>query len=140
MQRTASAVWNGSLKNGFGRLASQSKLLADTPYTFASRFESGAATNPEELIAAAHAGCFTMMTTALLGAAGFTADKLETKASLTLDQVAGAWTITAIALELHAIVPGLSAEQFAKIAGDAKAQCPVSKVLNATITLDAKLG
>lgn len=140
MQRTASAVWNGSLKNGFGRLASQSKLLADTPYTFASRFESGAATNPEELIAAAHAGCFTMMTTALLGAAGFTADKLETKASLTLDQVAGAWTITTIALELHAIVPGISAEQFAKIAGDAKAQCPVSKVLNATITLDAKLG
>lgn len=140
MQRTASAVWNGSLKHGFGRLATQSKVLSDTAYTFASRFESGEATNPEELIASAHAGCFTMMTTALLGAAGFTADKLETKASLTLEQVSGAWTITTIALELHAIVPGITAEAFATIADNAKAQCPVSRVLNAKISLTAKLG
>jgi len=139
IQRSATAVWNGSLKNGFGRLGTDSGTLANSPYTFAARFESGKGTNPEELIGAAHAGCFTMMTTVVLGAAGFTADKLDTKAAVTLAQVNGAWTITKIALTMQAVVPGISAEKFAEVAAQAKAQCPVSRVLNAEITLDAKL-
>ena len=140
LHRSATAVWNGSLKHGFGRLGTESTTLANAPYTFAARFENGAkGTNPEELIGAAHAGCFTMMTTVLLGAAGFTADKLDTKAVVALEQVGGAWTITKVALTMQAIVPGISPEKFAEVAAQAKAQCPVSRVLKAEITLDAKL-
>lgn len=139
MQRSATAIWNGSLKNGYGRLGADSAVLANAPYTFAARFENGKGTNPEELIGAAHAGCFTMMTTALLGAAGFTADKLETKGTVSLDQVNGAWTITRIVLDMTAVVPGITAEKFAQVANDAKAQCPVSRVLKAEIVLNAKL-
>ncbi len=139
MKRTASAAWQGDLKQGKGTLSTQSGVLKETPYSFTTRFENGAGTNPEELIAAAHAGCFTMATTASLGRAGFVPEKLSTQATLTLDQVDGQWTITAIHLELRARVPGIEPQKFDEIAADAKANCPVSRVLNAEVTLDAKL-
>ena len=113
--------------------------LHDTPYGFSSRFENGAGTNPEELIAAAHAGCFTMATSAALGRAGITPEKLTTDATVTLEQVEGNWTITTVHLKMTARVPGISKEKFAEIAADAKANCPVSRVLKANITLDAEL-
>ncbi len=139
MKRTASANWNGSGKTGTGHLTSQSGTLDATPYSFNTRFGDGNGTNPEELIAAAHAGCFTMALSFALDAAGFTADSLETKATLTMEQEDGGFTITAIHLDLNAKVPGVSQDQFAEIAAGAKANCPVSKVLNATITMDAVL-
>jgi lipoyl-dependent peroxiredoxin len=139
MKRTASAAWQGDLKQGKGTLSTQSGVLKETPYSFTTRFENGAGTNPEELIAAAHAGCFTMATTASLGRAGFVPEKLSTQATLTLDQVDGQWTITAIHLELKARVPGIEPQKFDEITADAKANCPVSRVLNAEVTLDAKL-
>jgi osmotically inducible protein OsmC len=139
MKRTASAVWSGDLKQGKGSLTTPSGVLTETPYSFHTRFEQGAGTNPEELIAAAHAGCFTMATSAFLGKAGFTAGKLSTEASLTLEQVDGNWTITAIHLTLSGKVPGVDQQTFQQIAAEAKANCPVSRVLNAKITLDAKL-
>lgn len=139
MKRTASAAWQGDLKQGKGTLSTQSGVLKDTPYSFTTRFENGAGTNPEELIAAAHAGCFTMATTASLGRAGFVPEKLSTQATLTLEQVDGQWTITTIHLELKARVPGIEPQKFDEIAADAKANCPVSRVLNAEVTLDAKL-
>ena len=139
MKRTASAVWTGNLKQGSGSVSTAGGAVNDTPYGFSSRFENGAGTNPEELIAAAHAGCFTMATSAALGRAGFTPDKLATEATLTLEQVQGNWTITTIHLKMDARVPGISKEKFAEIAADAKANCPVSRVLKADITLDAQL-
>ena len=139
MKRTASAVWLGNLKQGTGSVSTGGGALRDTPYGFSSRFENGAGTNPEELIAAAHAGCFTMATSAGLGRAGFTPEKLSTDATLTLEQVEGNWTITAVHLKMAARVPGISKEKFAEIAADAKANCPVSRVLKADITLDAEL-
>jgi lipoyl-dependent peroxiredoxin len=139
MKRTASAVWLGNLKQGTGSLSTASGVLRDTPYGFSSRFENSAGTNPEELIAAAHAGCFTMATSAALGRAGFTPEKLATEATLTLDQVQGNWTITDIHLKMSARIPGISREKFNEIAADAKANCPVSRVLKANITLDAEL-
>ena len=139
MKRTASAVWTGDLKQGKGSVSTQSGVLKDKQYSFATRFENGAGTNPEELIAAAHAGCFTMATAAALGRAGFTPDKLATTASLTLEQVSGNWTITTVDLQMTAKVPGIDAKKFQEIAADAKANCPVSRVLNAKISLDAKL-
>jgi|SRR5215471_18744068 len=139
MQRSASAVWIGDLKQGKGTVSTANGVLKSTPYSFTSRFENGAGTNPEELIAAAHAGCFTMATSATLGRAGFTPEKLSTEATLTLEQVQGAWTITTIHLKLNGRVPGISREKFAEIAADAKANCPVSRVLKANITLDATL-
>jgi osmotically inducible protein OsmC len=139
MKRTASAVWLGNLKQGTGTLTTASGTLRDTPYGFSSRFENGAGTNPEELIAAAHAGCFTMATSAALGRAGFTPEKLATEATLTLDQVQGNWTITDIKLKMSARVPGISKEKFNEITADAKANCPVSRVLKANITLKADL-
>jgi len=135
MKRTATAVWNGSGKEGKGHLTTQSNTLNKTQYSFSSRFESGVGTNPEELIAAAHAGCFTMKLTFDLGAAGFTADTLETTAEVTLDN----GTITSSKLTLKAKVPGISKEKFDEVAAGAKANCPVSKVLNADISLDATL-
>jgi len=139
MKRTASAVWLGNLKQGNGTVSTGNGALKNTPYSFTSRFENGAGTNPEELIAAAHAGCFTMATSASLGQAGLTPERLSTEATLTLEQVQGAWTITAIHLQLTGRVPGISQEKFAEIAADAKANCPVSRVLKADISLDAKL-
>lgn len=139
MKRTASAQWNGDLKQGKGSLSTQSGVLKQTPYSFSTRFENAAGTNPEELIAAAHAGCFTMALSAALGRAGFTPTQLSTSAELTLEQVQGNWTITTIQLTLRAKVPNVTRERFEEIANDAKANCPVSRVLNAKITLDAKL-
>jgi lipoyl-dependent peroxiredoxin len=139
MKRNASATWLGDLKQGKGSLTTQSGVLKETPYSFTTRFENGVGTNPEELIAAAHAGCFTMALSAFLGRAGFSPEKLSTQATLAFEQVQGNWTITAVHLDTTARVPGIGREKFAEIAADAKANCPVSRVLNAQITLDAKL-
>ena len=140
MKRTASAIWQGNLKNGKGTLSTDSSVLKQTPYSFASRFATGTGTNPEELIAAAHAGCFTMALSAALDGAGFVADTLATTAALTLENhPQTSWTITSIHLTTTATVPGVSPEKFAEIAAGAKATCPVSRVLKAEITLDAKL-
>jgi osmotically inducible protein OsmC len=142
MQRTASAVWHGTGRDGSGSLTAPGGVLADTPYSFKTRFESEdgrAGTNPEELIAAAHAGCFTMALAFKLQGAGHTAESLETEARLTMEQADGGWSIAAIALHLRARVPGLDADAFRRLAEDAKATCPVSRVLNAEISLDAAL-
>ena len=141
MKRTATAVWQGSLKEGKGALTAPGGALHDTQYSFGSRFASGAGTNPEELIAAAHAGCFAMALSGVLGEAGFTPERLEATAEVTLDNVPPkGWTITASHLVLVAKVPGITAAAFDEAAAKAKANCPVSRVLNATITLTAKLG
>jgi osmotically inducible protein OsmC len=139
MKRIASAVWNGDLKQGKGTLTTQGGALSQTPYSFAARFEQGAGTNPEELIAAAHAGCFTMQLSAFLTQAGFVPTQLSTRATLALEQVEGTWTITTVHLDLTALIPGITREKFESIAADAKAKCPVSRVLNATITLSQQL-
>jgi lipoyl-dependent peroxiredoxin len=139
MKRTASAVWNGDLKQGKGTLSAPGGVLNNTPYSFTSRFENGPGTNPEELIAAAHAGCFTMALSAFLGKAGFTPQELSTRAALDLEQVNGDWTITKIHLDLTGRVPQIDAAKFEEIAKDAKTNCPVSRVLNAEISLSAKL-
>jgi osmotically inducible protein OsmC len=140
MKRNACAEWHGDLKTGKGTLSTDSAVLRQTPYSFTSRFEAGTGTNPEELIAAAHAGCFTMALSASLGQAGFTPDTLSTSAALTLENSPQtSWTITAVHLETTARVPGITPEKFAEIAAGAKANCPVSRVLKAAITLDAKL-
>jgi lipoyl-dependent peroxiredoxin len=139
MKRTASARWRGDLKQGTGTISTQSGTLKDTAYSFAARFESGTGTNPEELIAAAHAGCFTMALAAALGRAGFAPEELSTQAAVTLEQVQGNWTISAIHLDLNGRVPGIERAKFDELAADAKANCPVSRVLNASITLDARL-
>ena len=139
MKRTASAVWTGDLKSGKGMMSSSSGVLRDTPYSFLTRFENAPGTNPEELIAAAHAGCFTMAFSGGLSRAGFTPEKLSTSAAVTLEQVNGNWTITGVHLNLTGKVARISREQFAQIAADAKANCPVSRLLKADITLEAKL-
>ena len=140
MKRSASAVWKGSLKAGVGTLTAPGGALSNTEYSFGSRFASGAGTNPEELIAAAHAGCFAMALSAALGEVGFKPDRLECTAEVNFDNVPPkGWTITASHLALQAKVPGIDAATFAEIAAKAKANCPISRALNATITLDAKL-
>ena len=139
MKRTGSAVWQGDLKNGKGMLSTNSGVLKDTQYSFSTRFESGPGTNPEELIAAAHAGCFAMAFSAMLGKAGFTPDKVAAKAEVSLEQVQGNWTITAINLHLDAKVPGIDRAKFDEVANDAKKNCPVSRALNANITLQSTL-
>lgn len=139
MKRTASAVWQGTLKEGNGTISLQSGVMQDTPYDFRSRFEQGGATNPEELVAAAHAGCFTMALSNILGQAGFTADRLATKAEATLEQVDGKWTVTTIHLDLKGKVPNLDQAKFQELANDAKANCPISRLLNAKIDLTATL-
>jgi osmotically inducible protein OsmC len=140
MKRSASAIWQGNLKSGKGSLSTDSTVLQQTPYSFSTRFENGVGTNPEELIAAAHAGCFTMALSAELEKAGFTADTLNTTAAVTLENhPQTSWTITQVQLTTTAKVPGISAEKFAAIAAGAKAGCPVSRLLKAEITLDAKL-
>jgi osmotically inducible protein OsmC len=140
MKRTATAVWNGSLKEGAGTLSAPGGALKSTPYSFNSRFASSDGTNPEELIAAAHAGCFAMALCATLGEAGFKPTRLECTAEVSLDNVpAKGWTVTASHLVLTARIPDISAARFDEIAAAAKANCPISRLLNATITLDAKL-
>jgi osmotically inducible protein OsmC len=139
MIRTASAHWGGSLKEGKGTVSTASGVLSNTQYSFATRFENGAGTNPEELIAAAHAGCFSMALSAQLGNAGMTADAINTKASLTLEKTDAGFTITAIHLDVTAKIPGADAAKFNEAAQNAKKGCPVSRVLNAAITMDAKL-
>jgi lipoyl-dependent peroxiredoxin len=139
MKRTASAVWNGTLKEGKGVISSQSGVLNDTPYSFAMRFGEERGTNPEELIAAAHAGCFSMALSAGLCKAGFEPVRIKTQALLDLENVEGSWRITTIRLETTARIPRITPSQFETIAQDAKANCPVSQVLKANITLVAKL-
>jgi lipoyl-dependent peroxiredoxin len=140
MKRTATAVWNGSLKEGKGTLTAPGGALKNTPYSFGSRFESGAGTNPEELIAAAHAGCFAMALSAELGGAGFKPDQLDAAAEVTLENLPQkSWTVTASHLVLKAKIPGIDAAKFNELAAKAKTNCPISKLLNANITLDASL-
>jgi osmotically inducible protein OsmC len=139
INRKGSAVWSGGLKDGKGTVSTQSGVLNQTQYGFNTRFEDGAGTNPEELIGAAHAGCFTMALSAQLGEAGMTAQKLETTATVSLDKVEGGFAITTIHLDLVATIPGASEEAFQEAARKAKEGCPVSKLFNANITLDAKL-
>ena len=140
MKKSASVVWHGGIKDGKGAISTQTGVLKDAPYGFASRFESGPGTNPEELLGAAHAGCFTMALSLILGEAGMVADTIETKAEVTLDKVPDGFAITAIHLDVTAKIPGADAAAFEKAAAAAKAGCPVSKVLNAKITMDARLG
>jgi lipoyl-dependent peroxiredoxin len=139
MKRKASAVWKGGLRDGKGTISSDSGVLSDTQYSFSTRFEQGAGTNPEELIAAAHAGCFSMALSGQLGDAGMTAESIHTTASVTLDKTEPGFTITAVHLEVTAKIPGADQQAFETAANNAKAGCPVSKVLNAKITMDAKL-
>ncbi len=140
MKRKASAVWQGDLKSGRGTISTESGVLDATKYSFTTRFENGPGTNPEELIAAAHAGCFSMALSFALQQAGFTAEKIATSATLSLENLPQtSWTITAVHLDTTATVPGIAADKFAEIAAGAKAGCPVSRVLKAEITLDAKL-
>ena len=139
MKRTASAIWHGDLKRGKGALATKSGVLMNTPYSFVTRFENEPGTNPEELLAAAHAGCFTMALAAELTRAGFQPTRMATQAILSLEQVEGQWTITAVHLENEAWVPGIEDSRFQEIAAGAKAGCPVSRLFKADITLSAKL-
>jgi osmotically inducible protein OsmC len=139
MKRSASAVWKGGLKDGKGSISTQSGVLANAQYGFSTRFEDGPGTNPEELIGAAHAGCFSMALSVQLGEANLTAESIRTTATVTLEKIADGFAITAVHLDLVAKVPGASRQAFETAANNAKAGCPVSKLLNAKITLDAKL-
>src|SRR3974377_631887 len=139
MKRSASAQWQGDLKSGSGSISIDSGTLSNTPYSFTSRFESGKGTNPEQLLAAAHAGCFTMALSNQLAKAGFPAEKLETSCTITLEQKEGGFAITESHLVLKAKVPGATAAAFEAATSGAKAGCPVSKLFNTNITLDAKL-
>lgn len=139
MKRNASAEWRGGLKDGKGTISTDSGVLEQTQYSFSTRFEDGKGTNPEELIAAAHAGCFSMALSGQLGKVELTAESIKTTATVTLDKVEGNFTITEVHLQVAARVPGASQEQFDTAANNAKAGCPVSRVLNAKITLDAQL-
>jgi osmotically inducible protein OsmC len=139
MERTASAVWNGSLKEGKGTISTPSGVLSDAPYSFLTRFENAKGTNPEELIAAAHAGCFTMALSAQLGTMNFTPQSLRTAAKVTLEKLEAGWTISKIHLDVSARVPGISASAFESAAASAKANCPVSRLFRAEITMDAHL-
>lgn len=139
MQRTAQARWQGDLKSGSGALTTASGVLSNTAYSFHTRFEDGKGTNPEELLAAAHAGCFTMALSNQLGQAGFKAESLETKCTITLEKTDKGFEITQSHLELKARVPGATQEAFDKATAAAKSGCPVSKLYNTNITLDAKL-
>jgi osmotically inducible protein OsmC len=139
MQRTATAVWNGALKDGKGAISTQSGVLTDAPYSFVTRFENQKGTNPEELIAAAHAGCFTMALSAQLGTINFTPQSLRTTAAVTLEKLEAGWTISKIHLDVAAKIPGISASAFESAAASAKANCPVSRLFKAEITMEARL-
>lgn len=139
MKRKGLATWTGGIKDGKGTVSTDSGVLADTQFSFSTRFEDGQGTNPEELIAAAHAGCFSMALSGQLGKAGLTAESISTVASVTLDKEGDGFVITAVHLDVTAKVPDADQQAFDTATTDAKNGCPVSKVLNATITMDAKL-
>jgi osmotically inducible protein OsmC len=139
MIRKASAVWKGSLKEGKGVISTGSGVLSNTQYSFATRFENGQGTNPEELIAAAHAGCFTMAFSGQLGAANLTAESLETSAALTMEKLDAGWTVTKIHLDVTGKVPGADEAAFQTAAANAKAGCPISRLLKTEITMTARL-
>jgi lipoyl-dependent peroxiredoxin len=139
MKRKASAVWRGGLKDGKGTISSDSGVLKDTQYSFSTRFENGAGTNPEELIAAAHAGCFAMAFSAELGKAGLTPESISATATVTLDKTDGGFSVTESHLDVTAKIPGADKAKAMEIANAAKAGCPISKLLKANITMDAKI-
>nr|WP_298717610.1 OsmC family protein [uncultured Steroidobacter sp.] len=139
MKRTASAVWNGGLKDGKGSISTESGVLRDAQYSFATRFEEAKGTNPEELIGAAHAACFSMALSAQLGTENKTAEKIETEAAVTLLKTDAGFTVTAVHLKVRAKVPGITPPDFLKAAEAAKAGCPISRLLKAEITMEAKL-
>ena len=139
MLRKATAVWNGGLKDGAGKISTDSGVLKDTQYSFSTRFEDGIGTNPEELIAAAHAGCFSMALSGQLGNAGLTAESINTTAEVRLEKLDSGFAITKVHLTVRARIPGADNDAFMTAANNAKAGCPVSKVLNAEITMDAAL-
>ncbi len=139
MKRKASAEWKGGLKDGKGTLSSDSGVLSATQYSFSTRFEEGAGTNPEELIAAAHAGCFSMALSGQLANAGLTAESIRTTATVTIEKGDGGFAITAVHLDVAARVPGADQPAFETAASNAKSGCPVYKVLNAKITMDSRL-
>jgi lipoyl-dependent peroxiredoxin len=139
MKRNASAVWQGNLKQGKGNISTASGVLSSTQYSFSTRFENGVGTNPEELLAAAHAGCFAMAFSAQLGEAGLTAERIDVTATISLEKTEGGFGITESHLELKAKIPGADQAAFDKAAGNAKAGCPVSKLFNTKITLNATL-
>ena len=138
MKRKASAVWRGGLKDGKGSISTDSGVLKETQYSFSTRFENGPGTNPEELIAAAHAGCFSMAFSAELGKAGLTPESIHTTATVTLDKTDAGFTVTESHLDLTAKIPGAEKEKILGIANAAKAGCPISRLLNAKVTLEAK--
>ena len=139
MKRKASAIWQGGLKDGKGSISTDSGVLKDSQYSFGTRFENGIGTNPEELIAAAHAGCFSMAFSAELGKAGFTPASIKTTAIVTLDKTDAGFSVTESHLEMTAKIPGIDQDKFTAISNGAKAGCPISRLLKANITLDAKL-
>ena len=139
MKRKASAVWKGNLKDGKGGISTESGALKDTQYSFLTRFENGVGTNPEELIAAAHAGCFAMAFAAELGKAGITPESITATAAVTLDKTSAGWTVTESHLDVVAKVPGGNQSNVLGIANVAKAGCPISRLLNAKVTMDAKV-
>jgi osmotically inducible protein OsmC len=139
MKRSGSAVWSGGLKDGRGSLSAESGVLAGVPYNFSKRFENEKGTNPEELVAAAHAACFSMALSLSLGEAGMTADSIETTATVSLEQVGGGFAVTASHLDTKVKIPNANRAAFDKAVETAKTGCPISKLLNAKITMDAKL-
>lgn len=139
MKRSGSAVWRGGLKDGKGTVSTESGLLSGAPYTFGMRFESQKGTNPEELIAAAHAACFSMALSLFLGNEGMTAESIDTRATVSLDEVGGGFAVTASHLETKVKIKDADKAKFEKAAEGAKSNCPISKLLNARITLDARL-
>jgi osmotically inducible protein OsmC len=139
MKRKASAVWNGSLKDGRGTLSTQSRILSSTPYSFRTRFEEEPGTNPEELIGTAHAGCYSMALSMILGLAGMTPEKIETDATITMEKQGDGFVVTASHLDVIATIPGADEAAFQEAAAKAKEGCPISKLMNAKITIDARL-
>ena len=139
MKRKASAIWRGDLKGGKGSISTESGVLKDTQYSFSTRFENGVGTNPEELIAAAHAGCFSMAFSAELGKAGLTPESIQTTATITMEKTDAGFTVTESHLDMTAKIPGADRAKALEIANAAKAGCPISRLLNAKVTLDAKL-
>ena len=139
MQRKATAIWQGGIKDGKGNISTESGVLTATPYSFGTRFEGEKGTNPEELIAAAHAGCFSMALSLILGEAGIQPERIDTAAAVTLEKTEGGFTITRVHLEVSVRAPGADRAKFQAAAAKAKTGCPVSKLLNAAITMNAKL-
>ena len=139
MKRTASAMWHGALKDGKGTVSTESGVLQNTAYSYGTRFEEGKGTNPEELVAAAHASCFTMALSAQLAEGGLKPDRLATNADLTFEKADSGWTVTSIHLSVRGRVPGADTATFDKAANAAKTSCPISRLLKTTITMDVKL-